>query len=287
MMHLLITPLGATAFKWGGVSSILISGSVNTGYFEPLPLPSTIYGFLKYAYIINKLGEDAPIFRGPLFYAKGEKKELVCVHYYPLGLVCNINGSICSFKIKEEHFEHKIGIALHRDSKLTKEGYIYLEKMLNMVDIAKKILGEYPKQYGILIEVNDENSKKLDNFVGPFGGESRPAKINLIELNINKIGKRILASPAIIDKGDDLSVHWGNESAKIKIVSDLIPYSDNLIHQRATIGQKITYRLISLGFELNKRLPMKLALMPTVEILDDEKAIGYFTEKGWGSVVDI
>jgi len=53
------------------------------------------------------------------------------------------------------------------------------------------------------------------------------------------------------------------------------------------VGQKVTYRLISLGFDVNKRLPVRLALMPSVEVLDDKKAIGYSTEKGWGSLVDI
>jgi CRISPR-associated protein (Cas_Cmr3). len=280
-MYLLITPLGASAFKWGGISSILISGSINSGYFEPLPLPSTIHGFLKYAYIINGLGEDAPSFKGPLFYAKGEKNEVWCVHHYPLGLICNKNGSFLQFKkVEERYFERRIGIALNRENKLVKERYIYMEKMLDMVNLAKEILNEYPKKFGILIEVNDEKAVKLDNFVGPFGGESRPAKIKRVEPNIQKIGKRVLASPAIIDKGDDQSVYWGNESAKIKIIHD-----SNL--QKTFVGQKVTYRLISLGFDVNKRLPVRLALMPSVEVLDDKKAIGYSTEKGWGSLVDI
>jgi CRISPR-associated protein Cmr3 len=280
-MYLLITPIGSSVFKWGGISSILISGSINTGQFEPLPLPSTIYGFLKYTYIVSNIGKDSPIFRGPLLYAKGKEKEAICVHSYPSGIVCNISGSICKFKIDENHFEHRIGISIDRKNKVTKEGYIYMEKMLDLFKVTKEILNENPIKYGILIEVydKDENIKKLNNFVGPFGGESRPAKVSIIEPNIIKIGKRFLASPAIVDEGNDKNIKWNNENVEIRIARDS--------NKKLISEGKITYRLISLGFETNKRLPMKLAIMPTVEVLTNKNAVGYLNEMGWGSIFEL
>jgi len=276
-MYLLIKPLGSVVFKWGGYNSILLGGAINSGYFEPLPMPSTIYGLLKYAYIITKLGNEAPKFKGPLLYAKSKEKQAICVHAYPLGLECNIEGEEKNIKVKEEDFERRIGIAIDRKTKMTKEGYIYMEKMLDLYKLSKRILNEggtkngksheeEPEKYGILIEIDDENVKRLDGLVVPFGGESRPSKLSVEEINFRKIGKKLLASPAIIDRGDDNHVEWGNEKASIS-------------------AKKITYRLISLGFDRDKRLEIRLALMPTVEISKD--SIGHFTEKGWGSVVEI
>jgi len=271
-MYLLIKPLGSVIFKWGGVNSILLNGSINSGYFEPLPLPSTIYGLLKYAYIINGLGKEPPSFKGPLLYAKGNEKEVLCIHLYSQGLKCNINGNEEDKKVEEEDFERRIGIAIDRNTKSTKEGYIYMERMLDLYKLTNRLLEEAPQRYGILLEVKDEKTKKLDGLIVPFGGESRPAKISVVDeiMKNKKIGKRLLASPAIVDKGDGKSIEWGQESVKIESYTN-----------------KITYRLMSLGFEVNRRLPIRLALMPTVEVLDRKDSIGYCTDKGWGSVVEL
>jgi len=277
-MYLLIKPLGSVVFKWGGYNSVLLGGSMNSGYFEPLPMPSSIYGLLKYAYIITGLGNKEPKFKGPLLYAKNKEKQAICVHVYPLELKCNIEGEEKNIKVEEEDFERRIGIAIDRKTKTTKESYIYMEKMLDLYRLSKRILnegrvknGKSPKEevekYGILIETDDENVNKLNGVIAPFGGESRPAKISVEEISFNKkLNKKLLASPAIIDKGDDNHVEWGSQKASIS-------------------AKRITYRLISLGFDINKRLEIRLSLMPTVEVSND--AIGYFTEKGWGSVVEI
>ena len=45
--------------------------------------------------------------------------------------------------------------------------------------------------------------------------------------------------------------------------------------------------MLSAGFDNGKRLPMFLAIMPTVEVKDNVKRIGMYSEKGWGSVVEI
>jgi CRISPR-associated protein Cmr3 len=280
-MYLLIKPLGSVVFKWGGYNSILLGGAINSGYFEPLPMPSTIYGLLKYAYIITKLGNEAPKFKGPLLYAKSKEKQAICVHAYPLGLKCNIEGEEKDIKVEEEDFERRIGIAIDRETKITKEGYIYMEKMLDLYKLSKRILNEggakngkspkeEPEKYGILIEIDDENVKKLNGLIVPFGGESRPAKISVEEVSFKKLGKRLLASPAIIDRGDDNSVEWGSEKVKIRMLKN-----------------KVTYRLLSLGFEIDKRLQIRLSLMPTVEVLCNKDYMGYFTEKGWGSIIEI
>ncbi|MBB5254872.1 type III-B CRISPR module-associated Cmr3 family protein [Sulfurisphaera ohwakuensis] len=269
-MYLLIRPLGSVVFKWGGYSSILISGSINTGYFEPLPMPSTIYGLLKYAYTVKRLGIETPKFKGPLFYVKGKDKVALCVHMFPQGLKCNTEGKENDIRIEEEDFERRIGIAIDRKTKITKEGYIYMEKMLDLYKLSRKIIDTEVEKYGILIEVEDENAKKLNGFIVPFGGESRPAKISIEEVSFKKLGKRLLASPAIIDKGDENHIEWNSENVKIKMVTN-----------------KLTYRLISLGFEIGKRLQIRLSLMPTVEILYNKDFVGYFIEKGWGSIIEI
>jgi len=269
-MYLLIRPLGSIVFKWGGYSSILISGSINSGYFEPSPMPSTIYGLLKYAYIVSGIDKDAPKFKGPIFYAKGNDKTALCVHVFPQGLKCNIEGKENDIKVEEEDFERRIGIAIDRKTKMTKEGYIYMEKMLDLYKLSRKILKTEPEKYGVLIEVEDERAKKLNELVAPFGGESRPAKISIEEVSFKKLGKRLLASPAIIDRGDDNSVEWSSEKVKIRMLTN-----------------KVTYRLLSLGFEIDKRLQIRLSLMPTVEVLCNKDYIGYFTKKGWGSIIEI
>ena len=278
-MYLLIRPLGSTAFRWGGVSSILLSGSISTGFFEPLPLPSTIYGLLKYAYIVNGLGQEPPRFRGPVLYAEGGGKTAVCVSLYPQSLYCNVDGEARVVKIEEDMYERRIGVALNRVSKTVKEGYIYMEKMLDLHSLASALLEGEPKKYGVLVEVEDkEKIKKLDGFVAPFGGESRPAVIT-VEDNVTwkKVGKKLLASPAIIDDGDEKQVTWRDgQSDKKSVELETVEGTDN---------DKVTYRLISLGFEGNKRFPMVLALMPTVEIKGNYDAIGKYTDRGWGSVV--
>ncbi len=278
-MYFLIKPLGSSAFKWGGVSSILISGAVNTGYYEPVPAPSTIYGFLKYAYIIMGIGSDAPEFSGPYFYAKGKESEAICVHSYPSGLLCRIQGEMCLFKIKEEQFEHRIGIALDRKQKITKEGYVYMQKMLDLSFISKEILGEEPENYGVMINVLDDSAEKLKNFVGPFGGESRPAKVYSVEPEFaGGIKKKLLASPALINSISDKKAEWKCGHAEIDIFKD---------EGKKIIIDKISVRMLSAGFDNGKRLPMFLAIMPTVEVKDNVKRIGMYSEKGWGSVVEI
>ncbi len=274
-MYLLIRPLGSVAFRWGGLSSILLSGPMSSGFFEPLPLPSTIYGALKFAYIMNKLGDEPPAFKGPMLYAEGTEKRLLCIHSYSLGLKCNINGQFedCGkiVNVSDDFFEKRIGIALERNKKSAKTGYIYMEKMLDIFRLTSSILGEAPKSYGILIEINDQNAKKLDGFVLPFGGESRVAKISYMEdVDIKRVGREFLASPAIIDDGDENQIIWENRRASI-----------------ISSANKVTYRLLSLGFEINRRLPIRLALMPGIEIYNDYGYVGYFNDRGWGSVVEI
>lgn len=279
-MYLLITPISSTIFRWGGVSSILISGSINTGYYEPLPLPSTIYGFLKYTLVINNIIKDndpVPKFRGPLFYVESETEKVLCVHSYPQKLRCNNDINI---KTDEGWYEHRLGIGLDRKKKITKEGYIYMEKMLNLQLIANKIISK-AKRYGVLIDVSlDEHVKdKINGFVAPFGGESRPAKIQVIDFDdVGKLIRRnevLLASPAIVDPRDD---------------DNIVSWDDKKVNIEAIEG-KITYRVVSLGFERGKRSQMKLGLMPTVKLNVEvnknsifQEGIGYLTDRGWGSV---
>ena len=57
---------------------------------------------------------------------------------------------------------------------------------------------------------------------------------------------------------------------------------------RTAVALKITYKMLSLGFDRNRRLKMSLAVMPSLEILSDINGnIGYYGQKGWGSVMEI
>jgi CRISPR-associated protein Cmr3 len=152
--------------------------------------------------------------------------------------------------------------------------------------------------YGVLVEVSLEDSfkDKINGFVAPFGGESRLAKIQVLDNEevekAIKLHKLFIASPAIVDE----NIEKVNEEVK-KIVDgklkDIECKKDNkeIIH---AIENKITYRLISLGFDRGKRGQMKLALMPTVEIDCQPKIkkaflfnMGQYGKSGWGAVSQI
>ncbi|MCQ4449058.1 MAG: type III-B CRISPR module-associated protein Cmr3 [Sulfolobales archaeon] len=45
-MFIIIRPLKPVSFRWGGEFSPTLSGPMNKGVSEPLPLPSTIAGFI-------------------------------------------------------------------------------------------------------------------------------------------------------------------------------------------------------------------------------------------------
>lgn len=299
MTKLLITPLGPVVFRWGGLSSILITGSLNMGFVEPLPLPSTIYGFLKFAYISRGLGTEAPSFSGPLLYVRGsdEASEAICVHHYPRKLTCRVSHGkerkYVDLEVKEDAVSRKIGIALDYATKTTRPNYIYMEELIDLRYVSQQIInGEEPKEYGVLIDVNDDRASKLDGYVGPFGGESRPARVRAVDVDIGGGSLRLLASPAIID-GEDISgncagysdaeltraVKWRPESGGSEGRACVSPYD--------VIKGRIVYRLISLGFDQGKRLPMEMALMPGVKVLDDLKYVGRYASKGWGSVINL
>ncbi len=297
-MGILIEPVGESSFKWGGVSSLLTGGPVNTGYFEPLPLPSTIYGFLKYAYTMKGISDIEPKFKGPAFYARYDDMEAFCVHIYPQALGCNFgDGSLHYLKIEEdaEAYTYITGIALDRKRKTAKEHYIYVTKMLSYEKLARAIhrfaKGEEKSAeiYGVYLEGIDEDvSQKLQNFVGPFGSESRVAKVKNADFNVKKIGLKLLISPAFVDNNafedsrDSKSVKWERKEVNISTISKLIDKKNE------PVALKITYKMLSLGFDRNRRLKMSLAVMPSLEILSDINGnIGYYGQKGWGSVMEI
>ncbi|MGC9113029.1 type III-B CRISPR module-associated Cmr3 family protein, partial [Acidilobus sp.] len=232
MTYLLIRPLAPAVFRWGGLSSVLLSGSMYQGYFEAMPLPSTIYGFLKLAYIVNGLGDDAPHFRGPMFYAEGSGESYLCAYSFTKkgrAMLCSVKGSDGSqagkgqrlrlFGIEDRHYLKKIGIALDKGVKATKEGYIYMEKDVDLGVIARDMLGGSLTRYGILVEVYDDKASELNNYIGAFGGESRPARVEVVDDIKVKEGAlglgRVLISPAIVDSADDNKIRWGGSSAGV------------------------------------------------------------------------
>ncbi|MCY0858880.1 MAG: CRISPR-associated protein Cmr3 [Sulfolobaceae archaeon] len=277
---MLLKPLGPMIFRWGGSTSMLISESVSGGLYEPLPLPSTVYGLLKYALSVNELSVDSLKISGPTFYVKGEsKKTALCYHAYPSKLLCVSSdepSKLTKIEISEGEYIKLVGIHLDRRSKQAKEGYIYTYKALDMELVAREVINGSVEESGILVKVNyDGNLSKIDKFVGPLGGEGRLVKIKVLgevkELPVYK-EKKILHSPAIIEKYEDDKVCFKDQCMKVK---NLVLNGDKL---------KLTYRLLSTGFNVNRREPMHLALMPPVEIENNVSSIGMFTEKGFGSV---
>ncbi|ADL18417.1 hypothetical protein ASAC_0008 [Acidilobus saccharovorans 345-15] len=289
MTYLLIRPLTPAVFRWGGLSSVLLSGSMYQGYFEAMPLPSTIYGFLKLAYIVNGLGSDAPRFRGPMFYVEGSRGSYLCAYSFTKkgrAMLCPSGESLRLYKVEDRHYIKKIGIALDKGTKGAKENYIYMERDVDLGLIARDILGEGPTRYGVLVEVYDDEAYdktlKLNNSIGAFGGESRPAKIEVIKDIKVKEGAlglgSVLISPAIVDVVDDNKIVWDKNQATATPVKAETKEGD----RECTA---VIYRLLSLGFDNGRRLPMALAVMPGVKV-DVKGPVGLCTERGWGSVME-
>ncbi|QIW22850.1 hypothetical protein EWF20_00870 [Sulfolobus sp. S-194] len=276
---LLIKPLKPVSFRWGGEFSPILSGPMNKGISEPLPLPSTIVGFL-YSITknagnkinVNKLSLESDLntvkvkLWGPLLYTKGG----YYAHSYP-GKVIKLNN----WKIVEEldvvkvlNVINKIGIGIEGDSKTVKESLLYTQQLIKI------------KEGGIVVETDHEVKEGYYT----MGGESSIVKVEVLkDLEIPQKGELGLVLSPIILKPVN----------KIVAIEDLYEMEiDGLGKLKDVMTDNLAIRigLIGLGFNIayGVRRPIYPAIMPGSIISYRERSnLGLFRENGWGSVLPI
>jgi len=314
-----LRPLGPVAFRWGGTTSPLLRGTAAHSLVSPLPLPSTVSGFLRAQ--LMRMGKLEPeealredslrglgIELGPvLLLLRFERGSVPCAFIYGArgpSLLCASPGG--SFAISPRVL-YRVGVALEADTRSALEGYLYSMEHLDLSPVALRAagggciendIGEMGalRSVGIAVGIQrDEGGllPELRGVVGPLGGEGVPAIIEgEVDLELGD-GVPVLAAPALIDgygaAGLDLRVVWDGGAAVLRgyaasARSCWPPESpgqgkDGEVHARPTV------RLLSRGFALNSRLPMSLAAMPGPAVDCDCAAIGRLTWNGWGSVV--
>ncbi|BFI75772.1 hypothetical protein [Sulfurisphaera ohwakuensis] len=276
---LLIKPLKPLSFRWGGEFSPILSGPMNKGVSEPLPLPSTIAGFL---YSVTKnagnkkdverlsLEDDLNTVKvklwGPLLYIKGN----YYAHSYP-GKIIRLEN----WKMIEEvdvvnvlKVINKIGIGIKGDSKAVKESLLYTQQLIKI------------REGGILVETDYE----IKDGYYTMGGESSIVKIETLkEVNIPQKGKYgLVISPIILKPVNRIITIYDLYDMEIEGLGKL----------RDVIVNKLPVKLglIGVGFNIsyNVRRPIYPAIMPGSIINYKEKAnLGLFRENGWGSVLPV
>ena len=311
MTYLLITPLDKSYFRWGGITSPLIRGAMGFTTVEPLPMPSTISGFLIVAaYKRGLITDEKKLYEtlkealgwklwGPLFYVEGEDSNSIsCYHLYPGKLLCFRGEEKCCLVDREDYGAFRMGIALSRYGKTAREGYIYSTVYADLYSLAYGLLGRRkPKKYGILVNVENEmkegkDPSALNGYVGPLGGESAPAAINV--LNDPKLPWKCdfsaLLSPAIIDSWEKaldegiIKVKWsdGSSEGEAEIVQKHCLSDDKVLPKEI----RPTVRVLSMGFQDERRKEYEMVLMPGVSLAyNGKKGIGRLTDLGWGSVL--
>ncbi|AWR98117.1 hypothetical protein DFR86_11610 [Acidianus sulfidivorans JP7] len=296
MVYVLIKPLNPVMFRWGGEYSPLLTGPMNKGMSEPLPLPSTIAGFL---YWINKhyststlvnldIEEDYKTISsvveiwGPLFYVKGKDKEYFLTHKYPRELyILGLKDESNSAKSKiEPVYISKIGIGMRMEKKTahTDKGLIYTAEFVDYYATAKKLVNKKlvneVEEYGILVETNIN----VNPGYYPFGGEGRIVEVKVLDnVNLPKESKSIVLSP-IIMKGDKKDLILADDVKELDV-------EDNVKLGNIVDGP-VRLALIGLGFNVKAKVkrPIYLAIMPGSIIKSDKKHLGLFN-KVWGSVL--
>ncbi|MGC9083972.1 MAG: type III-B CRISPR module-associated Cmr3 family protein [Anaerolineae bacterium] len=299
---MILRPLGPVSFRWGGVTSPLLRGSMSGAMVSPLPLPSTVEGFLRSS--LMRIGvldrrnvmdpralQDLGISIGPVaLYLRGGGEERFCVNAYGTGgrLVCgNPDGHPLAFSPPRAL---RIGVALDRGRKSALEGYLY---SMEHMDLRPRPVLEALRESGWKGDLEDvgiavsasadgELLRRLVGLVGPLGGEGTPIVVEGV-LDSGPSGKScLLASPALIDrhdsgKGDALQVEWGSANASLR--GYLVEDGGSPTKVRPVL------RLISRGFALDRRLPMSLAAMPGPIVDGGCSPVGHQAGLGWGGVL--
>ncbi|MFP3203164.1 MAG: hypothetical protein RXR43_13375 [Sulfolobus sp.] len=280
MTFIMIKPLKPVSFRWGGEFSPTLSGPMNKGISEPLPLPSTIAGFLYSLATgggkrenLEKLSLENESVKvklwGPILYHRGK----YYAHSYPSKLIELDNWEL---KINEdgkvEEVEatnllgviNKIGIGMRFDNKTVIESMLYTQELI-------KIEG------GIIVEV--EQDVKEGYYT--MGGESSIVKVEPWKFTPPEEGDcGLVISPIIL-----------SPTEKVVSVDD---FYDEEIEGCGKLGDKIVegipvkIGLIGLGFNIayNVRRPIYPAILPGSVLKCNKRGnVGKFTS--WGSILPV
>ena len=282
MPFIMIKPLKPISFRWGGEFSPALSGPMNRGVSEPLPLPSTIVGFL---YSITRGGggraavgrlsiEDdlgtvgtriwGPLLRiGDRYYA----------HSYPGRLIRLVNWALPADEAEQEvdvdevlGVVNRIGIGLRMDSKTAMEHMIYSQQLIKITN------------GGIIVEA-DVNVKEG---YYTMGGEGSIVKVEVVDgVNPPEKGERgLVLSPIIMEP-----------ASKVSSIEDILHNMEVKGCGRLNdIAVKVKVGLIGLGFNITYtvRRPIYPAIMPGSIINCGKRGnVGLFSDKGWGSILPI
>ena len=301
---ILIRPLDPIVFRWGGEYSPILTGPMNKGSSEPLPLPSTIAGFLYWILTDgnttqNNNTQDEPNIQkdyetisskveifGPFFYAKSKDgkengKTCLAIHQFPKKLrVINEECKLVDYKSGEQEniFEpvyiSKIGIG-HEISKKrahTESGLIYTVEYIDYYATAVKKFGiKEVEEYGILVYTN----APINEGYYPFGSEGRLVEVKNVQVDITKVkifGPSIYVLSPIILKANESPSPLVISSDINKLVVDMEGEKEIKAGDFALNFMRIS--LIGLGFNVryNVKRPIYLAMMPWgVEIKDEEE----------------
>lgn len=284
-MFIIIKPLKPVSFRWGGEFSPTLSGPMNKGVSEPLPLPSTIAGFI---YSITHGGgkrEDLTELSlekesvkvklwGPLLYHKGK----YYAHSYP-GKLIELNN--WELKLNEdgkvEEVEaidllgvtNKIGIGIKFDSKSVIDKLLYTQQLI-------KIEG------GIIVEVEQEVKEGYYT----MGGESNIVKAEPWEFAPPESGKYgLVISPIILSPIEKVISVDDLYDAEIEGCGKL---GDVIVDDDRIKGLPVKIGLIGLGFNVayNVRRPIYPAILPGSVLNCNKRGnVGKFT--GWGSILPV
>ncbi|MDT7906125.1 MAG: hypothetical protein RQ863_05930 [Sulfolobales archaeon] len=279
-MFIMIKPLKPVSFRWGGEFSPTLSGPMNKGVSEPLPLPSTIAGFI---YSITHGGgkrEDLTELSlekesvkvklwGPLLYHKGK----YYAHSYPGKLIeldnwelkLNEDGKVEEVEaIDLLGVTNKIGIGIKFDSKSVIDKLLYTQQLI-------KIEG------GIIVEVEQEVKEGYYT----MGGESSIVKVEPWEFAPPESGKYgLVISPIILSPIEKVISVDDLYDAEIEGCGKL---GDVIVK-----GLPVKIGLIGLGFNIayNVRRPIYPAILPGSVLKCNKRGnVGKFT--GWGSILPV
>ncbi|MGC9117225.1 MAG: hypothetical protein ACP5ID_06505, partial [Conexivisphaera sp.] len=233
---ILLRPLGPTSFRWGGITSPFLRGSMSGAIVSPLPLPSTLEGFLRSSlFRVGVLKADEVADPGALpkigvrlgpavLYLRFGEEERFCVNAYGSGgrLVCG--GSDLEPLPLAPLRSVRIGVALDRAGKGALEGYLY---SMEQVDLRPSSLLRAVRESGwkwsgidasgiaVRVSMDEDILRRLAGIVGPLGGEGAPVRVEG-ELGSEPSGNSCaLASPALVSgyrAGAGLEVTWDSGS---------------------------------------------------------------------------
>ncbi|BCU70041.1 type III-B CRISPR module-associated Cmr3 family protein [Stygiolobus caldivivus] len=297
-MGLLVKPLEPVLFRWHGEYSPSLSGPMNKGVSEPLPLISTITGALyrslkggSYVRDEEKLAEEFKAVLGdvwgPVVFVEGKRRgcrsaagKFVLFHDYPGRLgVLRLDGDtlVTVYREKEKDYivpeqVNRTGIGRDLAKRNAKEHLLYSVKL---VDLGSTVLKNFEdvKEWGIYVKTDAKYRG-----VVRLGGRGRTAAVKELDLDLpNKGEKSVVASPVLLD----------SDKRSIVTVDDLM----EMRVEGVALANVLEYGKIGVvgrGYSLsyNSRRPLYPALLPgSVLNRTDREKVGLFKELGWGSLL--